>query len=89
MLRLRQNDLLAVERDGETGMLRVVKFSSTGQITLASANEAGPLKARDAAPQDSDPFKYVYSSASGLKKMLARQVRIDPLGRVFDPGPHD
>lgn len=89
VLRLRQNDLLAVERDGETGMLRVVKFSSTGQITLASANEAGPLKARDAAPQDSDPFKYVYSSASGLKKMLARQVRIDPLGRVFDPGPHD
>lgn len=89
VLRLRQNDLLAVERDGETEMLRVVKFSSTGQITLASANEAGPLKARDAAPQDADPFKYVYSSASGLKKMLARQVRIDPLGRVFDPGPRN
>lgn len=87
VLSLKQNDLLAVERDGETEMLRVVKFSSTGQITLASANEAGSLKARDAAPQDSDPFKYVYSSGSGLKKMLARQVRIDPLGRVFDAGP--
>lgn len=87
VLSLRQNDLLAVERDGETQILRVVKFSSTGQITLAAATEAGALKARDAAPQDADPFKYIYSSGSGLKKMLARQVRIDPLGRVFDPGP--
>ncbi|MBN9464021.1 MAG: type II CRISPR RNA-guided endonuclease Cas9 [Brevundimonas sp.] len=89
VLSLRQNDLLAVERDGETQILRVVKFSSTGQITLASASEAGALKARDAAPQDADPFKYIYSSGSGLKKMLARQVRIDPLGRVFDPGPRN
>lgn len=89
MLSLRQNDMLAVERDGEKQLLRVVKFSSTGQITLAPANEAGALKARDAAPQDADPFKYIYSSGSGLKKMRGRQVRIDPLGRVFDPGPRD
>jgi len=89
VLSLRQNDMLAVERDGEKQILRVVKFSSTGQITLAPQNEAGALKARDASPQDVDPFKYIYSSGSGLKKMRARQIRIDPLGRVFDPGPRE
>jgi len=87
VLSLRQNDMLAVERDEENQILRVVKFSSTGQITLAPQNEAGALKARDASPQDVDPFKYIYSSGSGLKKMRAHQIRIDPLGRVFDPGP--
>jgi CRISPR-associated endonuclease Csn1 len=88
VLSLRQNDMLAIERDGAAReLLRVVKFSAAGAITLAPPNEGGSLKARDAAPKDQDPFKYVYSSASGLKKLRARQVRVDPLGRVFDPGP--
>ena len=67
--------------------MRVVKFSTIGTIALAAANEGGQLKARDAAPNDVDPFKYILSSAGGLKKLKARQVRIDPLGRIFDPGP--
>lgn len=88
VLSLRQNDLLAIERDGEQRrIVRVVKFSSIGQIAFADDNEAGPLKTRDATANDLDPFKYIFSSASGLKKMKARQIRIDPLGRVFDPGP--
>src|SRR5690606_31291167 len=90
MLSLRQNDLLAVERDGgPPEILRVVKFSTIGTLALAAANEAGALKARDAAPTDADPFKYVYATGGSLKKMKARQVRIDPLGRVFDPGPRE
>lgn len=90
MLSLRQNDMLAVERNGGPRQLvRVVKFSTNGTIALAADNEAGPLKARDAAPNDVDPFKYVFSSAGGLKGLKARQVRIDPLGRVFDPGPRE
>lgn len=87
VLSLRQNDMLAIEREGETSIVRVVKFSSNGQIALAANNEAGALKARDAAPKDVDPFKYILSSASGMKKLNARQIRIDPLGRISDPGP--
>ncbi|HEV2569393.1 type II CRISPR RNA-guided endonuclease Cas9 [Sphingomonas sp.] len=88
MLSLRQNDMLAIEKDGaERQLVRVVKFSTIGTIALAAHNEAGALKARDAAPNDLDPFKYILSSAGGLKNLKARQVRIDPLGRIFDPGP--
>lgn len=86
MMSLRQNDMLVVERDGAVELVRVVKFSSGG-LVLAPHNEGGALKARDAAPKDIDPFKYLYSSGSGLKGLKARQIRIDPLGRIFDPGP--
>lgn len=90
VLSLRQNDMLAIEREGEAReIVRVVKFSTIGSLQLAATTEAGPLKARDAAPQDIDPFKYINSSAGGLKKLKARQVRVDPLGRVFDPGPRE
>lgn len=49
-------------------------------------NEAGDLKRRDAAPNDQDPFKYTAPTPGGLKKLRVRQVRIDELGRVLDPG---
>lgn len=88
MMSLRQNDVLTIERDeGVPEIVRVVKFSTIGTLTLAPANEAGALKARDAAPKEIDPFKYIYVTGSSLKKLKARQVRIDPLGRIFDPGP--
>src|SRR3546814_13806949 len=85
---LRQNDLIAIEKDGVfREIVRVVKFGANGQITIAAHQEAGPLKERDAKPNDLDPFKYSSPTAGGLKKMRARQVRIDELGRIFDPGP--
>ncbi|MFN3553409.1 MAG: type II CRISPR RNA-guided endonuclease Cas9 [Novosphingobium meiothermophilum] len=88
VLSLRQNDLVAVEHDGDPGkIMRVVKFSANGSITFAPHNEAGPLKTRDTDP--ADPFRYVTTVASGLKKMRARQVRIDELGKVHDPGPRE
>ncbi|MGQ0661758.1 type II CRISPR RNA-guided endonuclease Cas9 [Sphingosinicella sp.] len=90
MLSLRQNDMIAIERDGGAPeIVRVVKFSTIGAIALAPGNEGGALKARDASPSEVDPFKYIYSSGGGLKKLKARQVRVDPLGRVFDPGPRE
>jgi CRISPR-associated endonuclease Csn1 len=86
VLSLRQNDLLAIERDGGAReIMRVVKFASKGDMVLGAHNEAGALKARDADPND--PFKYVNTSASGLQKMKARQIRISPLGHIYDPGP--
>ena len=88
VLSLRQNDLVAVEPQGQARkIMRVVKFSGGGQITFADHQEAGPLKARDSTSSEIDPFKYFYSSAGGLKKAKARQIRIDELGRIFDPGP--
>ncbi|MCU6455523.1 type II CRISPR RNA-guided endonuclease Cas9 [Sphingomonas sp. A2-49] len=88
VLSLHQNDMLAIERDGgPREIVRVVKFSTIGTLQLAASTEAGALKARDAAPPEVDPFKYINSSAGGLKKIRARQVRIDPLGRILDPGP--
>ena len=88
VLSLRQNDLIAVERDGGAReIMRVVKFGAAGQITIAAHQEAGPLKERDAKSNDLDPFKYSSPTAGGLKKLKARQIRIDELGRIFDPGP--
>jgi CRISPR-associated endonuclease Csn1 len=88
MLDLRQNDLIAIERNGgPPEIMVVVKFSESGQVTLATHNEGGALKARDTDPND--PFKYNAPTAGGLKKLKARQVRVDPLGRVFDPGPRE
>jgi CRISPR-associated endonuclease Csn1 len=88
VLSLHQNDLVAYEhpRDGHT-IGRVVKFSASGQLTLAGNREGGALKARDADPED--PFKYFYKSGSAMKEIKLRQVRVDETGRVFDPGPQD
>lgn len=87
VLSLRQDDMIAIEPDGsERRLMRVVKFRQKGEITLAEPNEGGKLKARDALPNDQDPFKYFAAMASSLKKHKARQVRVDPLGTVSDPG---
>ena len=88
VLSLRRNDMLAIENDtGTREIVRVVKFSGTGTIQLAAHHEGGALKARDSDP--ADPFRYLNSSASSLRKARARQIRIDELGRVFDPGPRE
>jgi CRISPR-associated endonuclease Csn1 len=88
VLSLHQNDAVAIEPDGGgRKLMRIVKFSQS--IVLADLHEAGDLKRRDAEKNEVDPFKYVYLSASGLKRVKARQVRIDELGRVLDPGPRD
>lgn len=83
ILSLKQGDIVAIDRDEGRRIMRVVKFKE-GQVCLADHNEAGSLKARDGNKDDT--FKYVYLSASSLKKSRARQVRIDEIGEVSDPG---
>ncbi|CAH1648621.1 CRISPR-associated endonuclease Cas9 [Hyphomicrobiales bacterium] len=83
VLSLQQNDVIAIEQEGDRKLMRVVKFSA-GTLVLALPQEAGSLKTRDA--DKDDPFRYVYGSASSLQRWKARQVRIDELGRVLDPG---
>ena len=87
VLSLQQNDVLALNVGNERTLYRVVKFGATGAITLAGIQESGSLKARDA--DKNDPFKYVSKSASSLKAEQARQIRIDELGRLYDPGPRN
>lgn len=84
VLSLQRDDMVAVERvAGDRELLRVVKFSEK-QLALAAPQEGGRLKAR--SEDKDDPFRYLYPSASTLKAWRARQVRIDELGRVMDPG---
>lgn len=86
VLSLRQNDLIAIERDGAPRqIMRVQKYGQNGQIFLIEHNEAGKMADRDKSPND--PFKLWGPGTSALKKMKARQIRIDELGRIFDPGP--
>nr|WP_255536549.1 type II CRISPR RNA-guided endonuclease Cas9 [Pacificimonas pallii] len=86
VLKLHQNDMVAFDHPSEGTVIgRVVKFGQNGQITLVLHREAGDLKRRDADADD--PFKYYAPTAGGLKKANARQIRIDELGQVWDPGP--
>ena len=86
VLSLRQNDLIAIERDGgPRQIMRVQKYGQNGQIFLIEHNEAGNMTERNKNPDD--PFKFYGPGASVLRNMKARQVRIDELGRIFDPGP--
>lgn len=87
VLKLHQNDLLAIEPEaGQRRLVRVVKFGQNGQVTLAEPHEAGDLKRRNEAKPDFDPFRYFAPTASGLRRVRARKVRVDELGRVMDPG---
>jgi CRISPR-associated endonuclease Csn1 len=84
MMVLHKNDCVAVGVGEARRIMRVVKFRS-GEITLADVHEGGALKARDA--DKSDPFRYLSASASRLVAEKARKVRIEPSGKIYDPGP--
>ncbi|ODT66196.1 MAG: type II CRISPR RNA-guided endonuclease Cas9 [Pelagibacterium sp. SCN 63-23] len=88
VLSLRQNDMVAYQHP-EQGLVygRVVKFGQSGQMTFAAHHEGGSLKSRDA--DRDDPFKYFYKSAGTMKDIGLRQIRVDEIGRVQDPGPQD
>lgn len=84
VLSLHRDDVIAIERgEGTRELVRVVKFSMN-EFTLAPLHEGGALKTRHADRED--PFRYLYPSPSTLKKWRAREVRVDELGRVLDPG---
>jgi CRISPR-associated endonuclease Csn1 len=85
VLSLRQNDLIAIERDGGPREIMLVKQIWPTQISLVGHLEAGKLDERHKSPND--PFKFFAPTAGGLKKLKARQIRIDELGRICDPGP--
>lgn len=86
IMRVRGNDMIAIDAGDARRVFRVVKFS-LGSITLAEHFEAGALKARDADKEDT--FKYKTTSPSSLQKLRGRLVHVSPAGRLFDPGPRE
>lgn len=87
VLSLHQNDAVAYEHPASGHTIgRVVKFSS-GMVAFAGNREGGTLKSRDA--DRNDPFRYFYKAAGAMKAAKVRQVRVDEIGTVFDPGPQD
>lgn len=88
IMSLKQDDTLAIEKEpGIRSIVRVQKFGQNGQIFLINHNETGNMAQRDKDPND--PFKLYGPGVNALKKMKARQIRIDELGQIFDPGPRD
>ncbi len=92
LLSLTQNDMVAYENPNSNGksdrvIARVRKFGQTGVIFLVPHFESGPLDKRHANPKD--PFRHFSKSPGTLKALKLRQVRVDVLGRVSDPGPRD
>ncbi|MEO1110601.1 MAG: type II CRISPR RNA-guided endonuclease Cas9 [Pseudomonadota bacterium] len=85
LLSLQQGDCLAIEQEGSRRICRIVKFTASGNLTASEHHEAGPLKARN--DDKNDPFRYINVSPGSMRKMNVRQVRIDEIGQVFDPGP--
>lgn len=87
VLSLKQNDMVAYEHPTEGYTLaRVVKFTA-GKVAFAGNREGGALKARDA--DRDDHFSYYFKAAGAMKDVNIRQVRVDEIGQVFDPGPQD
>jgi CRISPR-associated endonuclease Csn1 len=76
-----------VERDGgPREIMRVIKFTQNGQMALAARNEAGSWPTgtgRRRSAQDHQPHRF------GPAQDESAPDRIDPLGRVFDPGPRE
>jgi CRISPR-associated endonuclease Csn1 len=86
VLSLCQNDLIAVEKNGAPRqIMRVKHFGQNGQIFLVEHQEAGNLDKRNM--NEKDPLKIFGPAVSSLKAMNARQIRINEIGRIFDPGP--
>jgi len=80
IMRLCGDDIIALN-DPTRKILRVVNITE-GAITLASINESN-VSARN--KDTDDPFKLFAKAPSGLQKLRARRVFIDPIGNIKDP----
>jgi CRISPR-associated endonuclease Csn1 len=83
LMRLIRNDLIAIEeKPNERRIMRVIKMSQS-KIVLAEHFEANV----DARVKDNQSkFKYITKSPDKLRKLRARRIFVDLLGRVKDPG---
>lgn len=83
IMRLRKGDLLKLEHEGRSRLMRVASFSSSNGVAMHEHNEAH-ADARGRSKEDS--FSYLRKSADPLRKAAARLVGVNILGYVNDPG---
>jgi hypothetical protein len=79
-MRLHKDDILSMEIDGVSRLLRITRFTE-GMIALADHHEAN-VDARARAKE----LKYIFKAPSALRACKARPVGVDILGYVNDPG---
>ncbi len=84
LLRLYKNDMVAIERDGETVICYVQKTDPSNGAFLVPHNETNADKRSN---DPADPFKWFQMSATPLMKAKLRRVYVDEIGQVRDPGP--
>lgn len=80
IMRLVQNDLVAIEIEESRKILQVAKFSE-GKIYMAEHFESNV----DSRVRDKS-LKYVQKSGGAMQELNARRVFVTPLGYVHDPG---
>lgn len=88
IMAVHNGDLLEVEMDGTSTILRVVRLNARAKrLYLVEAHEAGDYQKRHEAPDHLDPFRWKLYSYSKLQALNARPLRVDVLGRVFPQEP--
>jgi len=82
LMRLFKDDLLRIEYEGESRVVRVVRLEpSANRVRLAEHKETGVLQERHDNPDD--PFRWIFGQYDRLKEWNAEHVRVDELGRVW------
>ena len=79
VMRLYKNDMVAYEKDGKRIICRVKKMSQDGRVWLI------PHKI---AKEEKDGDSTLGAPASKLQEKNARKIKVDILGKVWDPGPY-
>jgi CRISPR-associated endonuclease Csn1 len=86
VMKIHKGDLIALNLDGKRRIMRVHRLEVSNQrFRLAEHNEGGNLAARHADADDS--FRWFMRNFDALRELGARQVTVDPLGTLRDPGP--
>lgn len=83
VMRLMIDDVVRLDVDGESRIMRIATLSGNGQIFMADVSEAN-VDARNRSKEDL--FTYISKMAGSLQKAKARQVGISPIGELRDPG---
>jgi CRISPR-associated endonuclease Csn1 len=83
LARLINNDLVKLELDGKTRLMRVTNILSSTQFFMCGQTEANA----DARNRDkADPFSYDSKMPGSFIKAKGRRVTVSPIGDVRDPG---
>lgn len=80
IMRIHRDDVLAIENDSKTRLMRVVYFTP-GKIAMIALQEANA----DARARTKE-LNYFFKTPSTLRPLRARAVGVDVLGYVNDPG---